>query len=179
MDEHANLGPGGYGPPPGGGGYGPPPGGGGYGAPPPGGGGYGGAPPGGGGYGGPPPGGFGGGGGGFGPGPAPMGMPGQMGGPGFVPQGTSNGLAIAAMICGIGAIPTTCCCSLLSLPLAIAACVLGGIALSKVKAQPQAYGGKGMALAGLICGVVGILMSIAFLALGFGQMMVDQYNHSH
>ena len=178
MEQQANLGPGGYGPPPGGGGYGPPPGGGGYG-PPPGGGGYGGPPPGGGGYGGPPPGGFGGG-GGFGPsGPQMPGGPmGMGGGPGFAPQ-MSNGLAIAALVCGILAIPTTCCCSILSLPLGIAACIMGGLAMSKAKAQPAVYGGKGMALGGLICGIVSIIMAIAFLALGMGQALVDQYQRSH
>ena len=101
-----------------------------------------------------------------------MGMPGQMG-------PTSNGLAIAALVCGILSILSTCCCALLSLPLALAACVMGGIAMSKVKANPAVYGGRGMALGGLICGIVGILMSIAFLALGMGQALIDQYQRSH
>jgi hypothetical protein len=168
MDEQANLGPGGYGPPPGGGGYGPPPGG--YG-PPPGGGGYGGPPP--GGYGAPPPGGFGG-----GPPPfGPPGMPGPMG-PGFGPPNASTGLAVGALVSGIIAIPTTCCCSILSLPLAVAAVIMGGVALSKAKAQPHLYGGKGMAVAGLICGAVAIVMAIAALALGMGQALVD-YSRTH
>jgi hypothetical protein len=184
MDEQANLILA-YGPPPGGGGYGAPPGGGGYGPPPGGGGGYGGPPPGGGGYGGPPPGGFGGpppGGGGYGGGGSPFGSPGpQMPpmGPGFAPQGSSNGLAIGALVTGILALPTTCCCSIASLPLGIAACVMGGIALSKIKAAPQIYGGKGMALAGAICGAISILVGIAFLALGMGQALVDQYTRTH
>ena len=149
--------------------YGPPPGGG-YGGPPPGGG-----------YGGPPPGGFGGGGGPFGPPGAP---PGPFGpqmpmGPGFAPQGSQNGLAIASLVVGILALPTTCCCSILSLPLGIAACVMGGIALSKIKAAPQIYGGKGLALGGAICGAISILMAIVFLALGMGQALVDQYSRTH
>ena len=148
---------GGYGPPPGGG-YGPPPGGGGYGPPPPGGFGQGGTP--------------------FGP-PGPQ-MP-QMGGPmgpGYGPQGSANGLAVASLVCGLLALPTTCCCSLASLPLAIAACVMGGIQMSKAKANPKVYGGKGMALAALICGFVAILMSVVFLALGMGQALIDHYNAS-
>jgi hypothetical protein len=159
MDEQANLILA-YGPPPGGGGggYGPPPGGGGYG----------------GGFGGPPAGGFGGG--------APFGPPGpQMPpmGPGFAPQGSQNGLAIASLVTGILALPTTCCCSILSLPLGIAACVMGALALSKIKAAPQMYGGKGLALGGAICGAISILMAIAFLALGMGQALVDQYTRTH
>lgn len=168
MDEQINLGPGGYGG--GGGGYGPPPGGGGYGPPPGAGGGDG--------YGAPPPGGFGGG--------APFGPPGggpQMpggygpGGPGFAPAGATSGLAVGALVTGILAIPTTCCCSIGSLPLGIAACVLGGIAMSKIKADPQRYGGKGMALAGLICGGISILLAIVLLVLGMGQALIDQYQH--
>jgi hypothetical protein len=170
MDEQANVILA-YGPPPGGGGYGPPPGG--YGPPPGGGGGYGGPPPGGGGYGGPPPGGFGGG--------SPFGPPGpQMPmGPSFGPPNSSNGLAIGALVTGILALPTTCCCSIASLPLGIAACVMGGIALSKIKAQPQMYGGKGLALAGAICGAISIIMGIVFLALGMGQALVDHYSRTH
>ena len=159
MNEQANAGPG-YG----GGGYGPPPGG--YGAPPPGG--YGG-PPGGGGFGGPPPGGF---------GPGGPQMPGPMG-PGFGPQGSSNGLAMGAMICGILALPTTCCCSILSFPIAVAAIIMGAIAMSKAKAEPHIYGGKGMAIAGVACGGVSILLAIVFLALGMGQALVDQYQRTH
>jgi hypothetical protein len=105
-------------------------------------------------------------------------MPG-MGGPGFGPQSTQNGLAIASLVTGILALPTTCCCSILSLPLGIAACVMGGLALSKIKAAPQMYGGKGLALGGAICGAISILMAIAFLALGMGQALVDQYTRTH
>ncbi len=163
MDEQINVGPGGYGG--GGGGYGPPPGGGG-----------------GGGYGAPPPGGFGGGGPPFGGPPGGPQMPGGYGpggpgGPGFGPAGATNGLAVGALVTGILAIPTTCCCSIGSLPLGIAACVLGGIAMSKIKADPQRYGGKGMALAGLICGGISILLAIVLLVLGMGQALIDQYQH--
>lgn len=99
-------------------------------------------------------------------------------GPGFnQPQ---KGLAIASLVCGILALPSTCCCSLLSLPLAIAAAVMGGIALSKANAQPEIYGeGKGMAIGGLVCGILAILFSIAMMALGMGQYLVDQYSRSH
>jgi hypothetical protein len=99
-------------------------------------------------------------------------------GPGFNPPNSSNGLALGALITGVLAIPTTCCCSFASLPLAIAACVMGGLALSKVKTQPQIYGGKGMALAGLICGIIALLMAIASLAFGMSQVLIDEYNRT-
>lgn len=169
MNEQANAGPG-YGS---GGGYGPPPGGGGggYGGPPGyGGGGYGGPPP------PPPPGGFG---GPFGP-PGPQ-MPGPMG-PGYGyggPPESSNGLAVGSLICGIFALPTTCCCSIASFPFAIAAIIMGVIAMSKAKSEPQVYGGgKNMAIAGLACGALAIVMAIALLALGMGQALIEQYQRS-
>lgn len=101
-------------------------------------------------------------------------------GPGYGPQGSSNGLAVGALVCGVLAIPTTCCCSIGSMPLGIAAAVMGGVALSKAKAQPEVYGGgKGMAVAGLVCGLLAVLFSIVMLALGMGQALIDQYSRTH
>ena len=115
----------------------------------------------------------------FGPtGPQMPQMGGPMG-PGYGPQGSANGLAVASLVCGLLALPTTCCCSLASLPLAIAACVMGGIQMSKVGANPMVHGGKGMAIAGLVSGIVAILLSVVFLALGMGQALIDQYSRSH
>jgi hypothetical protein len=55
---------------------------------------------------------------------------------------------------------------------------MGGIAMSKINAMPSVYGGKGMAIGGLVCGIVAIILSIALLALGMGQALIDQYQHS-
>lgn len=105
--------------------------------------------------------------------------PGFGGGPGFVQQ-PSNGLGIASLVCGLIALPSTCCCSMLSLPLGIAAAVMGGIAISKANAQPEMYGGgKGMAIGGLVCGILSIVTAIIFMVLGMSQYLVDQYQRSH
>lgn len=115
----------------------------------------------------------------MGPPGAQMPPPAGYGGPNFGQQ-PSNGLAIASLVCGIIALPATCCCSALSLPLGIAAAVMGGIAMSKANAQPEIYGGgKGMAIGGLVCGILSILTAIVFLVLGMGQYMIDQYQRSH
>jgi uncharacterized protein DUF4190 len=142
--------PGGYGPP--GGGYGPP--GGGYGSPPPGG--FGPPPP--------PPGGFGHGGYGGGPPMGPM------------MQQPSTGLAIAALVCGILAIPGACCCYS-SIPLGIAACIMGGIAMSKAKSSPETHGGGNLALAGLACGVVGLIGTVLLVALGLSMRLMEELSH--
>jgi hypothetical protein len=76
----------------------------------------------------------------------------------------SQGLAIASMICGILAF-IGCCVWYLSGPLALVAVVLGHIAISKVKANPEANGGKGMARTGLILGYLGLLGAVIFAAL--------------
>lgn len=155
--------PGGYGPP--GGGYG----GGGYGGA--GGGGYGGG--GGGGYGPPPPGGF---------GPPPPG-PG-MGGPQFPPPmgpmmpQPSSGLAIGALVCGIISIPGACCCYS-SVPFGIAAIIMGIIAMQKAKNTPQTHGGRGMALGGLVCGIVGFSLTFVMFALGMSMQAMQAIQNGH
>lgn len=73
-------------------------------------------------------------------------------------KGGNIGLAIASMVCGIVSI--VCCCMwLFSLMLAIAAIVLGIIALNKK------YDGKGMAIAGIITGGIGFLLSLFWLIM--------------
>lgn len=72
----------------------------------------------------------------------------------------NSGFAIASMVCGI--ISIICCCfTWFSLVLGIAAVVLGIIALS------NKYDGKGMAIAGIVTGGIGIFIwLIVLLAAG-------------
>jgi energy-converting hydrogenase Eha subunit C len=91
----------------------------------------------------------------------------MMGGPpmmGAGPQpGGMNGLAIASMITGILSIPG-CCCWPVGAALAVTACILGIIGLMKIKASNGAQRGGGMAIAGIVCGGIGlILMLLALL----------------
>src|SRR5262245_33581333 len=71
---------------------------------------------------------------------------------------TSKGLAVASLILGILSIPTL---GLLGVG-AITAIVLGSIALNRIKKEPAAYGGKGMAIAGIITSAVALLLSVVF-----------------
>lgn len=142
----------------GGGGYGGPPGG--YGGPP--GGGYG-PPP--GGMGGPPP-------PGWGPPPPPMPM-----GPTLGPDpngGGANGLAIASLICGILALPGACCCYS-SIPLGIAATVMGLMVTNKLKLLPDGGGNnKTMAWIGVGCGIAGIVIGVLMACFGAGMQLIEQ-----
>lgn len=67
----------------------------------------------------------------------------------------SQGFGIASLICGILAI-VTCCCSCPCAPLAIVSIVLGILQISKGT-------GKGMAIAGIICSAVGLVLMIICL----------------
>lgn len=76
-----------------------------------------------------------------------------------------QGFAIASMICGI--LSVLCCCfSCFSLVLAIAAIALGIVALA------CKYDGKGMAIAGIVLGGIGILFFIVIIIVGAS----DSYN---
>ena len=66
-----------------------------------------------------------------------------------------TGLSIASMVCGILSLVGCWCCGL-GVILAIAAIVLGVIGRKK--------GGKGFALAGIICGSIGIIINLIYLA---------------
>jgi hypothetical protein len=76
---------------------------------------------------------------------------GQYGG--YGPTRSTNGKAIAALICGIAAFVV---CPLT----AIAAVILGPQAKREIAAQPDRYDGAGMAQAGVILGWVALALSI-------------------
>lgn len=91
------------------------------------------------------------------PPPPPPGYGPPPGGPygGYGPGRSTNGKAIAALVCGIAAFVV---CPLT----AIAAVILGPQAKREIEAQPDRYDGTGMAKAGQILGWV----AIALMAVG-------------
>ncbi len=110
------------------------------------------------------------------PPPGPFGPPPPAGGPRFGPpggygtelppgtrfgagggQGPTEQLAIASLGTGIGALAFICCCGPFSIALGVAAVVLGLVSLSKINAEPQRYGGKPIAIAGIVTGVLGVV----------------------
>jgi type II secretory pathway pseudopilin PulG len=74
---------------------------------------------------------------------------------------TRKGLAIASLVLGIISIPTL---GLLVVG-AITAIVLGAIALGRIKREPATYGGKGMAIAGIITSAVSIPLIIPIFGI--------------
>lgn len=72
----------------------------------------------------------------------------------------SNGLAIASMVLGIIALVLSCCVPYVPILLGLLAVILSGVSLAKKQ------GGKGMAIAGLICGIITLIPSILLLVTG-------------
>jgi hypothetical protein len=81
------------------------------------------------------------------------------------PQGGgTNGLAVASMILGILWI-----CYIGS----VLAIIFGHVALSQIKKSGDTQGGKGMAIAGLVLGYLGIVTFVFSLILGFGTFTFE------
>ena len=84
-----------------------------------------------------------------------------------------NPMAMASMVCGILSI-VFCCGSWISWILSIVAIVLGAVSISKGRR------GKGMAMAGIITGAVGIVLSILILIVaGIMGAAGDLAEYSH
>lgn len=74
--------------------------------------------------------------------------------------GPSQGLAIAAMICGI--LSCLCCLSVFTGP---AGAIMGFIARKKANEDPANYGGGTFATVGMITGVIGFIIGIALIIM--------------
>ena len=75
----------------------------------------------------------------------------------------SNGLAITALILGILSIPA-CCCPIVGIVTSIISIVTGSMGLK----NPE---GKGMATAGLVLGIIGLILAIINAAAGVAMQM--------
>lgn len=80
--------------------------------------------------------------------------------PAFGTQEQSKGLAIGSLVCGI--LSCLCCLSVLTGPAAI---VMGFIAKKKADESPSQFGGRGLALGGMVTGALGLLLGIVLIIL--------------
>lgn len=99
--------------------------------------------------------------------PAQYGQPGQYAPPGQYGGGygeppKSNGLGIAALVVGILSIPAAFLAGVPGIVLGLIAIVLGIVGLRRVKARRA--DNRGMAITGVVTGVLGLLLGIAVLA---------------
>jgi hypothetical protein len=87
--------------------------------------------------------------------------------PGYYTPVASSGLAIASMVCGIIAVISCYFGGIFGIP----AVICGHLALSKIQQCPVPMTGRGMAIAGLVMGYLGILFSLAALVIIFIAMI--------
>ncbi len=72
----------------------------------------------------------------------------------------SVGLGVASMVTGILALVLGCCVPYVPFILALIAVILGGVSLAKKK------GGKGMAITGLVCGIISLVPAVIIVVAG-------------
>lgn len=87
--------------------------------------------------------------------------------------GRTTGMAGTALGTGIASIVFSLCCGCFSIPLGISAVTFGFLALSEIKRNKMA--GKGMAIAGIVCGFVSILLFVLILVLQIFSGGFDQF----
>ncbi|MDB5173715.1 MAG: hypothetical protein JWN51_2488 [Phycisphaerales bacterium] len=85
------------------------------------------------------------------------GMPFTMEGTTLEAAGTSNGFCVASLVLGIIGLPAAC-----ALLPAILAIIFGIIGYNQVNKSGVEGGGKGMAIAGIVCGSIGCLLAVFF-----------------
>lgn len=78
------------------------------------------------------------------------------------PVGQNQTMPIVSMILGIVSI-LLCCYG--GIPLGLPAMIVGYLGMKNADSNPVEYGGKGMAIAGLVTGTISFLISIVFIIL--------------
>ena len=86
------------------------------------------------------------------------GMPFTMEGTTLEAAGTSNGFCVASLVLGIIGLPAACAV----IP-SVLAVVFGIIGYNQVSKSGVEGGGKGMAIAGIICGILGCIFAMGYL----------------
>ncbi len=72
-------------------------------------------------------------------------------------------LPIISLVLGVLAFVTICCWG--GVPLGIGAAITGYLGMKNADSNPQKYGGKGMAIGGLILGAVSIVSGLIFVLI--------------
>ncbi len=82
--------------------------------------------------------------------------------------GGTDPLAIASLICGIIALPSSCCCGCLSVPMGLIAIVLGIVAVVRPD-SPQ----KALAYGGIATGAGALLVTVIAMIFGVGMNLMS------
>ena len=104
--------------------------------------------------------------------PAPGGTPGTIS-----PESTPPAMNVVGLIgffLSLSSLPLLCCCY--GRPLTVAGIVCSAIGLVQIRNAPERHGGRGLAIAGLIVGIVSMLLGIVMLIAGVAMTMGDFQN---
>lgn len=73
-----------------------------------------------------------------------------------------NAFGITGLILGVISLPLSFCCA--GLPFNVLGIVFSAIALAQMNNRPTEFSGKGIALGGLICSIVGLILGICIVS---------------
>jgi hypothetical protein len=76
--------------------------------------------------------------------------------PDFAPAQKTNGFATAGFVCGLLSCIGFCCCG--CIPVSLLGIIFSIVAMVQIKSSLEPQNGWGLALAGLICSVVGLVV---------------------
>ena len=98
--------------------------------------------------------------------------------PAYAPR--TSGMAIASMVLGItGIIALTCCCGTGFIP-SVLAVVFGHVAQYQIRRSAGRLEGTSMAIAGLVCGYIGLVMNLAAMVVAmlcFAASAISEHHH--
>jgi len=99
--------------------------------------------------------------------------------PAYPPR--TSGMAIASMVLGITSIVAlTCCCGTGFIP-SVLAVVFGHVAMYQIRRSAGRLEGSSMAVAGLVCGYIGLVMNLAAIivaVLCFALSAIAEHHHA-
>ncbi|MBM4017524.1 MAG: DUF4190 domain-containing protein [Planctomycetes bacterium] len=94
----------------------------------------------------------------------------------------TSGLAVASLVLGITSIVAlTCCCGTGFIP-AILAVVFGHVARHQIKHSQGRLDGGGLAIAGLVCGYVGLAWQVLVSLMVLAALLISaaaEHSHRH
>jgi hypothetical protein len=79
-------------------------------------------------------------------------------------------LAIVSLILGVLSVPF-CCCWASGVLTSAAALVLGILGLRRIRSNPQVWSGGGMAIAGIVCGSIGLVLALVSIFTVFDDQI--------
>jgi hypothetical protein len=89
------------------------------------------------------------------------------------PAPRTNPLALTGMILGILSVTLVCCC--LGMPFNLAAIICSTIGLVQIRRDPQREQGKGLAIAGLVLGLLSLLLAVLLRLLFRSEDLMKEF----